>query len=482
MPIDVTQFVQNLTKNNPAIQKKLQEGLTQADAMFKSLDASNLNASDLLNKANLPADTQNKITDFVKNADVNLEKLTSGATAGLEKLNDKAAEKIKSILPGKSDNTTNTNTGIDNAKKEIFKQGASKAILAEPDTPNGTALIKVKSDIPILLQSEVRALMCQIGYMASNWDYEKNNQSTGQLGRYQVSPTILKNYEYMSATTSAFTGKDGINSVDEFLFSYNIQDRIMERFILEQYPTLIKVGAIKENDSKETVAGMIAVAYQFQDAKPSSSSLGTSLSDFDSTSLISEAQSLSSSLTEVTNITNTALAKSTSVMDSTNALTSASSSFATLTENSGISKSLQDAGASILPSINSKDPTAALAKVDVSSIKDSLTKIGESSKPLLEGAGTEASKLTDSLKSKVSSVTTSIKDKLTLSNVKVDISKLKASANSFAAGIIASKVKSWRETGAEKDSQGQSGNLYFNAGQYAIKNLAADVEIIGNNG
>ena len=39
----------------------------------------------------------------------------------------------------------------------------------------------------------------------------------------------------------------------------------MNTFIQEQYQALIKQGAIREGDDKSTIAGMLALAYQYQD-------------------------------------------------------------------------------------------------------------------------------------------------------------------------------------------------------------------------
>ena len=85
-----------------------------------------------------------------------------------------------------------------------------------------------------------------------------------KLGKYQNSDYLLTRYGYKNSD-GTWASKDGIDSNDIFLQATEVQDNILYNFIQEQYPELIRQGAIRDRDSKETVAGMLALAYQYQD-------------------------------------------------------------------------------------------------------------------------------------------------------------------------------------------------------------------------
>jgi hypothetical protein len=85
-----------------------------------------------------------------------------------------------------------------------------------------------------------------------------------QLGKYQISNYLLTRYGYKNADGTWAT-KDGVDSNEIFLQALEVQDSIMTTFMQENYQDLVKQGAIRNGDSKETVAGMLALAYQYQD-------------------------------------------------------------------------------------------------------------------------------------------------------------------------------------------------------------------------
>jgi hypothetical protein len=85
-----------------------------------------------------------------------------------------------------------------------------------------------------------------------------------KLGKYQNSNYLLTKYGYKNSDGSWAT-KDGVDSNEVFLAATEVQDSIMNTFLQEQYQELIKQGAIRSGDSKEIVAGMLAIAYQYQD-------------------------------------------------------------------------------------------------------------------------------------------------------------------------------------------------------------------------
>ena len=85
-----------------------------------------------------------------------------------------------------------------------------------------------------------------------------------KLGKYQNSEWLLTRYGYKNPD-GTWTAKDGVDSNDVFVAASEVQDAIINDFMQEQYRELIKAGAIRDGDSKETIAGMLALAYQYQD-------------------------------------------------------------------------------------------------------------------------------------------------------------------------------------------------------------------------
>jgi hypothetical protein len=84
------------------------------------------------------------------------------------------------------------------------------------------------------------------------------------LGKYQNSDYLLTRLGYKNSD-GTWKAKDGVDSNDIFLAATEVQDNIMGEFLQEQYQELIKQGAIRPGDTKEIIAGMLALAYQYQD-------------------------------------------------------------------------------------------------------------------------------------------------------------------------------------------------------------------------
>lgn len=59
----------------------------------------------------------------------------------------------------------------------------------------------------------------------------------------------------------------------------------------------------------------------------------------------------------------------------------------------------------------------------------------------------------------------------------VPISSLRAVGDYAADSYYVIKARDWREYGEYSDFQGRSAHLYYNAGKYAIQNLAADIAV-----
>ena len=85
-----------------------------------------------------------------------------------------------------------------------------------------------------------------------------------KLGKYQTCDYLLTRYGYKN-TDGSWATKDGVDSNEIFLQATEVQDSVMNTFIQEQHTELVRQGAIRDGDSKETVAGMLALSYQYQD-------------------------------------------------------------------------------------------------------------------------------------------------------------------------------------------------------------------------
>ncbi len=461
MPINVSEVVNDFVKNNPKATENQKQGMSTASAFFSSIDSDNLNVSTILNSNS-------------NRADIN---------AAIEKIDPTVAN--KSVAPLQKQQKS-TNAGPDQAKKENFDRGVNRAILDLSDSPIGAPTIKVNDKIPMLLQNDVKALMCQIGYIESDWDTYFSDAP--RYGRYGTHDKTLMNYGYKDKE-GTWVGKDGILTSIEFTFDSNVQDRILEKFIQDQYKALIKNGGIQEYDTKETIAGMIAVAYQFQDASPSvenvSASFQTILSNGslvsgDMTGLVSESGILTSQLDNTLNAGISSLAVSGTAGQSASILNETSSTMQTALTESNLS---QDLGGAMTPglvtALNAGDATGARAELSKSTLSDKFKSAAESIGKNLKPVTEKISGMSDSIKKKINdslkSSATATEDYKQIVAQKVNVSKLRSAAEDLASFIPAEKAKQWRLTGKEKDSKGRSGSLYFNAGKYAITLLAADI-------
>ncbi|CAB4133718.1 hypothetical protein UFOVP257_440 [uncultured Caudovirales phage] len=476
MAIDVTVFVNNLVKNNPNVSANVKKGVSTATAMFAALQTGNLNATNLIDTSKLSPSDQanlakfNSATGSIQSGTLNpasfvdTSKLSASDQANLAKFNNTVstiqsgqatnsvtgliaggissiAANIKSNISSISGNIAgnaaakSTNKGPEEAAKQNFENGAAREILTISTAPNGIPLTKVKDSVPILLQSEVKALMMQISHMETmtTVDYKSGTK----LGRYAVDQKTLKNYGYLFSGNSKFNGKDGVKSETEFLYDNNVQDRIMETFIVDQYKALIKNGAIRDGDKKEVVAGMIAVAYQFQDASPG-------LSDATSVAkVIGAATSLAGSLTS----------------------SLASGSGATPL---GVQGQLGSSGViSASQDIINKNPTSAAVSQGGTTDK--------AINPAVQSLVNQAATATSSVAGSVVPNTNSSQQQASKAASSVQIDKLKSATSEMVTMIPANAAKDWRTKGGSKDSQKRPGSLFYNAGRYAITVLAADV-------
>lgn len=155
------------------------------------------------------------------------------------------------------------NTGIANAAAIPLIDKAPRTLLLDVDAPYGSIITKINDNIPTLTKFETKCLMIQLAYIESQSNVAAVTST--KFGKYQATDYLLQKYEYRDS--NGWTGLDGVDTDEVFLASSKIQDKIMQQFLEENYIKLISAGAIQENDTKDIMAGMLAVAYQFQDAE-----------------------------------------------------------------------------------------------------------------------------------------------------------------------------------------------------------------------
>lgn len=127
-------------------------------------------------------------------------------------------------------------------------------------------------------KEQVTSLFSGIGARESGGNYNAVN-SLGYSGKYQMGVAALEDLGYVKPGSyekiasgaftqadlvkdaSIWTGKDGINSQEDFLASQTVQESAMYEHTISNYNTLTKIGAIRPGDDASTVGGMIQTAH-----------------------------------------------------------------------------------------------------------------------------------------------------------------------------------------------------------------------------
>lgn len=123
-----------------------------------------------------------------------------------------------------------------------------------------------------LTQDQVKALFAAIAKTESGGDYRAVN-SIGYSGKYQFGVAALEDLGYVKPGTWAkygrnivlaqdvWTGKDGINSQQDWLNSPGAQESAMFANSATNYKTMVRISAIRDGDDAATVAGMLKTAH-----------------------------------------------------------------------------------------------------------------------------------------------------------------------------------------------------------------------------
>jgi hypothetical protein len=153
--------------------------------------------------------------------------------------------------------------GVSGSKNKIV---TAQEVAGQADPPNST--------IGNLSQAEKKALLAQIGKSESGNNYTAVERTNGNyLGKYQVGAAALTDQGYIKPEAykkygtsavqypDAWTGKDGINSKNDFLTNPAVQEKAMDQNLQNNYKAMARNGAIQPGDSPSTVAGMLQTAH-----------------------------------------------------------------------------------------------------------------------------------------------------------------------------------------------------------------------------
>jgi len=134
----------------------------------------------------------------------------------------------------------------------------------------------IGSDSPKFAQTQVKAMMAELGYFESQFNYSQVSSDGTRIGKYQVDASYLADAGYIkpdaikqygTATLSkpaSWTGKDGIQSQADFFTNQVVQDTIQDTEFTNNYTALTANGGITSTDDVCTAAGMLFVAHQFR--------------------------------------------------------------------------------------------------------------------------------------------------------------------------------------------------------------------------
>jgi hypothetical protein len=120
-----------------------------------------------------------------------------------------------------------------------------------------------------LSKDELTAYFATIGKSESGGNYNTTN-SIGFVGKYQfgfgalIDGGYVKNSVKSNAALqnpNSWTGKNGINSVQDWLANGAEQESAMCAYTKRNYTSMCKLGAITQDQSNADVAGMLAVAH-----------------------------------------------------------------------------------------------------------------------------------------------------------------------------------------------------------------------------
>jgi hypothetical protein len=179
--------------------------------------------------------------------------------------------------PVQSNAVTNTDQGITKAAGlSVVGNTCPAEYLNRTTTYNPAG--GIGTGTPKFNQKQAKALMAELGYFESQFDYTMTSSDGTRIGKYQVDAAYLVTAGYIKpdavkqygtatlANPNSWTGRDGIQSQNDFFSSANTQDAIQYNEFKSNYSALIANQGILPTDDICTSAGMLFVAHQFRTA------------------------------------------------------------------------------------------------------------------------------------------------------------------------------------------------------------------------
>jgi hypothetical protein len=129
-----------------------------------------------------------------------------------------------------------------------------------------------------LTAAQTTALKAQMGKSESGMNYAADNTkidpvtgkaSLGYIGKYQFGATALADQGYVKPGTSLqgmndpanWTGKDGVKSKADFLAAHDVQEKVMDVNLQNNYNALKRNGTITADSSADDISGKLAVSH-----------------------------------------------------------------------------------------------------------------------------------------------------------------------------------------------------------------------------
>lgn len=171
--------------------------------------------------------------------------------------------------------SANSDAGITAASGKAVEQPTCPAeYLAKTTTFNPPGNFGAKS--PNLSQKQAKAMMAELGYFESAFKYDYASSDGTRIGKYGVDAKYLADAGYIKpdaikqygnaalSNANSWTGRDGIQSKEDFFSSPNVQETIQYTEFTDNYTALLASGGIKSDDDVCTAAGMLFVAHQMR--------------------------------------------------------------------------------------------------------------------------------------------------------------------------------------------------------------------------
>jgi len=169
-----------------------------------------------------------------------------------------------------------TNVAKDSYNNPIYSS-SGEPVLSNPKQSFDTRYPYITTDLPPLSVTNIKKLMDAIGFKesssvaggAQNYNISNNLKYRGKyqfgydalafLGYVKKFSTSQKNDKLDDKTI--WTGKDGLNSIDDFYSNGKVQESIMFQYMAYHYNSLIADKVISTDDPPEHIAGILAAAH-----------------------------------------------------------------------------------------------------------------------------------------------------------------------------------------------------------------------------